>query len=551
MFPAAIPVVDPNFPSSVVAQKYAFMDPQVRHDRPFVLLTGGTGLVGGLVLARLLEFEIPVALLVRGNRRQSASERVETLMRQLEERCGRLFIRPFVLNGDLCQRGLGLADSDQRWVASNCGSVIHSAANLLFRPASEHPRNEPYLTNVDGTRHLLEVMTAAQIYECHYVSTAYVAGLRNGLILEQETRVGQQFGNDYERSKVTAEEILRHSAAIQSLTIYRPSIVIDLHSTTRMRSDQTINSAFMMFQTLSKQFGLPERGEWFRRLGFGGEERKNIVTVDWVAGMIAAIYRRPALHRTTYHLTNPHGTAASTLEDAFRAAVQVSGIQLPPHRAEAMAMIDEHAAPFVAAFKPYFKDDPKFDRANTKRAMEVCRESDVPDLTVEQLRDFCMRQAKPVSAVASATDHDALSVWGRTVEQMEVSCGKLTPCDDHAGASIRVDVLGRNGTSLCVRDTANGLAVQFPATLLTDVRWITTASAMSEVIGNRLTVREALESGRLLLEVDSSHASATSDPDELKTETLIRQFEQIVAGMRRFAPDSSSLSRRSEVAYVR
>ena len=549
MFPPAVPVVDLDLPSSVVAQKYAFMDSHVRHNRPFVLLTGGTGLVGGLVLARLLELEIPVAVLVRGNRRQSAAERVETLMQQLEERFGRLFIRPVVLNGDLCQRGLGLADFHRRWVALKCGSVIHSAANLLFRPASEHPRNEPYLTNVDGTRHLLEVMSATQIHEWHYVSTAYIAGLRNGLVQEREANVGQQFGNDYERSKVRAEEMLRASAAMASLTIYRPSIVIDLHPTTRMRSDQTINSAFMMFQTLSRQFGLPERGEWFRRLGFGGEERKNIVTVDWVAAMITGIYRRPALHGSTYHLTSPNGTAASNLEDAFRAAVQVSGLKLPPRRTEAMAMIDEHAAPFVAAFKPYFKDDPRFDRANTKRAMEVCCESDVPDLTVEQLRDFCMRQAKSASPVASVADPAVRPAWSLTIEQMEQSCRELAPDVCSRRESVRVDVLGVDGKSLCISDSANGLALQSPATLLTDVRWITTADTMSEFIGNRLAVREAMETGRLLLEVDSADDPAISDPGKLQTETLIRQFEQIIAGMRRFAPDSPS--RRSEVAYVR
>ena len=156
------------------------MDTPARHDRPFVLLTGGTGLVGGLVLAQLMRNEIPVALVVRGNRRQLAVERVDILMRRLEERFGRLFVRPVVLEGDMCQPGLGLSDADRRWIAANCGSVIHSAANLLFRPASEHPDNEPYRTNVEGTRYLLEVMISAQITEWHYVSTAYIAGLRVG-----------------------------------------------------------------------------------------------------------------------------------------------------------------------------------------------------------------------------------------------------------------------------------------------------------------------------------------------------------------------------------
>ncbi|MEJ7591360.1 MAG: SDR family oxidoreductase [Planctomycetaceae bacterium] len=268
------------------------MDTPARHNRPFVLLTGGTGLLGGLVLAQLMKNEIPVVVLVRGNRRQTAVERAEFLMRRLEERFGRHFVRPVVLAGDLCQPGLGLSDADRRWIASNCGSVIHSAANLLFRPASEHPDNEPYRTNVEGTRQLLEVMTAAQITELHYVSTAYIAGLRNGIILELESDVGQQFGNDYERSKTLAERMLRQATAIESLTVYRPSIVIDLHPTSSLRSDQTIHSAFAMFQALSQRFGLPDRGEWTHRLGFGGHERKNIVTVDWVATMIAQIYRQ-------------------------------------------------------------------------------------------------------------------------------------------------------------------------------------------------------------------------------------------------------------------
>lgn len=51
--------------------------------RPYVLLTGASGLVGGLVLARLLESEIPVAVMVRGNRCQTAAQRVEALIRRL------------------------------------------------------------------------------------------------------------------------------------------------------------------------------------------------------------------------------------------------------------------------------------------------------------------------------------------------------------------------------------------------------------------------------------------------------------------------------------
>ena len=525
------------------------MDSPARHDRPFVLLTGGTGLVGGLLLARLLHSGIPVALLVRGNRRQSGVMRVEAMMRRLEERFERLFVRPVVLDGDLCQPELGLSDSDRQWLAANCGSVIHSAANLLFRPAGEHPENEPYRTNVDGTRHLLDVMTATHIAEWHYVSTAYVAGLRSGLILEEESNVGQQFGNDYERSKVIAEEMLQTSPAIRSLTVYRPSIVIDLHPMTSMRSDQTINSAFVMYQTLSRRFGLLEHRESFRRLGFSGEERKNIVTVDWVTTMIAEIYRRPALHGLTYHLTSPNGTSVSHLEDGFRAAVLSSGAELPPQPVSVTALIDKQAAPFVAAFKPYFKDDPEFDRTNTLHAVDVCGVSDQSELTVENLRDFCMRQARPIVPTDLSEETAGRSIWKQFVLSAERSSGVLNHDAAHLGTLTGLELSGRDGGQWLVEQTANGISLLQAARLFAPVCWIATARTMNELIDDRLSVRRALETGRLMLEANLRNGGTTPELTAAQTEQLISQFERLITDVRGATADF--LGRRSEVAYVR
>jgi thioester reductase-like protein len=514
--------------------------------RSFVLLTGSTGLVGGLVLARLLACQIPVAVLVRGNRRQTATERIEAVMGRLEERFGKLFVRPVVLDGDLCQPGLGLSETDRRWIAANCGSVIHSAANLLFRPASEHPDNEPYRTNVDGTRHLLEVATAARINEWHYVSTAYVAGLRDGRILEQECNVGQQFGNDYERSKVMAEDMVRTSPAIRSLTVYRPSIVIDLHPTTSMRSDQTINSAFVMFQTLSKQFGLPERGEWFLRLGFGGEERKNIVTVDWVAAMIAEIYRRPALHGSTYHLTSPTGTSASTLEDGFRAAVQSSSMKLPPRRAEATALIDEHAAPFVAAFKPYFKDDPKFDRANTVLAMEACREADLEELTIEKLRDFCIRQTKPPAQIPAIGS--ARSAWTTFIGRAENREVSIDSQSLDRSSFVGLEVSGPGGGQWLIEITANNLKMHVRAAKAAAVRWLTTANTMNHLLDGGLPVENALTNGLLVIENDAVSLNSTPEFLATATQSHLNQLSNLIAAFHDHSRDH--LARSSEVTHV-
>ena len=68
---------------------------------------------------------------------------------------------------------------------------------------------EPYLSNLNGTRNVLEFCSKTDIREFHHVSTAYVCGTRRGRILESELDVGQEHGNDYEISKFESEQLVR------------------------------------------------------------------------------------------------------------------------------------------------------------------------------------------------------------------------------------------------------------------------------------------------------------------------------------------------------
>jgi len=514
--------------------------------RPFVLLTGSTGLVGGQVLARLAKHEIPVAVLVRSNRRQTAVERIEALMLRLEERFGRLLVRPVVLDGDICQAELGLSEFDRRWITAHCGSVIHSAASLLFRPASEHPDNEPYRTNLDGTANLLNVMNAAGITEWHYVSTAYIAGLRDGTIFENESDVGQQFGNDYERSKTLAENLLRQSAAIESLSVYRPSIVIDLHPTTSMKSDQTINTAFGVFKSMSQRFGLPERGEAFRRLGFLGDERKNIVTVDWVAEMITQIYRRPALHGATYHLTSRHGTSMSLLEDSFLAAVRNSGLKLPAQRSDATDLIAEHTAPFVAAFKPYFRDDPRFDRTNTVQAIKTCSIADTVELTVEYLRDFCLLQTKSNSPAPVLKLKP--SAWCQILTELEPRSRVSIEQKRNVDSVIGLTLTGPGGGQWLIETETRTAVIQAASANSASVRWFAAADTMNALIQNQLTVENAVEAGQLLIEIDTLFEASDLTGNPSDTEKHIHKFAEMTASFQRMV--LSNQDRSMEVIRV-
>ncbi len=114
--------------------------------------------------------------------------------------------RPVVIEGELGEVDLGLDGGDLRWISRHCRSVIHNAANLTFH--SNGRDSEPWLSNLEGTRRILDLCRTAGISQFHYISTAYVCGLRQGRVLETELDVGQTPGNAYEHSKIEAEKLV-------------------------------------------------------------------------------------------------------------------------------------------------------------------------------------------------------------------------------------------------------------------------------------------------------------------------------------------------------
>ena len=189
----------------------------------YSLLTGPTGLLGSYLLRDALDAGRHIAVLIRPTRSESVRGRVESMLARLEKVGGRVLPRPVVIEGDLTQPGLGIDTASVRWIARHCDAVIHSAANLAWEG---DPPGEPWLSNVQGMHEMLELCRTTGIRQFHHISTAYVCGQREGCVLETELDEGQQFNNDYERSKTAAEKILRSAKHLDSLTVYRPSIIV-------------------------------------------------------------------------------------------------------------------------------------------------------------------------------------------------------------------------------------------------------------------------------------------------------------------------------------
>ncbi len=106
------------------------------------------------------------------------------------------------MGGDIAERGLGLSDTDYERLRAEVARVFHLAAIYDLAVPEELAQR----VNVDGTGNVLELCAAAERLErLAYVSTAYVAGLRTGVVYEHELVMGQRFKNHYESTKFQAE----------------------------------------------------------------------------------------------------------------------------------------------------------------------------------------------------------------------------------------------------------------------------------------------------------------------------------------------------------
>ena len=143
-----------------------------------LLLNGATGLLGRYLMRDLLLKDVPLAVLVRKSRKQNPRDRIEGAMRTWERELGRELPRPVVLAGDITAPDFMLSAEDFAWAKANCRGLIHNAASLSFVTTGRHA--EPYKTNVDGTRNVLDFCRETGIRQFFHVSTAYVCGKRWG-----------------------------------------------------------------------------------------------------------------------------------------------------------------------------------------------------------------------------------------------------------------------------------------------------------------------------------------------------------------------------------
>jgi thioester reductase-like protein len=336
----------------------------------YVFLTGATGLLGRYLIKDLTVAGVSLAVLVRPSRRATARHRVENVMCYWDGVLGRSLPRPVVLEGDITEPDLGLDARGMRWVAENCETMLHNAASLTFQSTSN--QSEPWRSNVQGMRHVLELCRNAGIRCFHHVSTAYVCGLRQGRILESEVDVGQKMSNDYEQSKLQAEKMVRAADFLDSLTVHRPAIIIGDSTSGYTTTYHGFYALLQAVYTIAQTFEPNPTGLTgvSARFGVSGPETKNLVPVDWVSAVMTHVITHPEHYGKTYHLTPQHPVLARLLGEIFEEAIGFYGVKLEG-AGKPLAGLTEYEQLFcelISVYSSYWKDDPTFDATNTRAA---------------------------------------------------------------------------------------------------------------------------------------------------------------------------------------
>lgn len=290
-------------------------------------------------------------------------------MTRWEKQAGHSLPRPVIFEGDLSRPGLGLDGPSRDWIRKHCDLFLHNGASVNFAP-DRH--GDPWRTNVDGVKHVLEFCQEARIHEYHHVSTAYVCGLRRGLIRESDVDLGQEFSNEYERSKIAGEKLVRSAGFNKPLTVYRPSIIIGEartgHTTTFHGFYAPLRLGHAMFKRITRdQVDIDPLQE---ALQLTGRERKHLVPVDWVSALITHVLAHAEHHGRTYHLVPDQPVTVEVMRDAMVQAFLLYGNTTAQLEGAALdwQAFTKYFIEKMKIYEAYWRDDPQFDRTNTDRA---------------------------------------------------------------------------------------------------------------------------------------------------------------------------------------
>ena len=322
-------------------------------------LTGFPGFIANRLVERLAQTNAQFILLVQ----PALLGRAKDEIAQIAATAGRSLADFRVVEGDITLSELGLSQTDHELLRSETTRVFHLAAIYDLAVA----RDLALRINVEGTRNVNSlVRSLPRLRQYHHVSTCYVAGKREGRILETELHHDAGFRNFYEESKYLAELEVEQLKGELPVTIHRPAVVCgDSQTGETVKYDGVY---YLIFYLLLWTRGLS-------KLNIGNHEVcLNLVPVDFVVeAMTALAFDERAIGRTV-QLADPRPLTTNQLFNSIAKSINGSHsiITLPPSWVQFFLMLPP--SPKITGLPhhgvPYFFVKQTYDTTNSRHLLE-------------------------------------------------------------------------------------------------------------------------------------------------------------------------------------
>ena len=270
--------------------------------RESIFITGFPGFIAGRLVERLAHSETQFFLLVQSEFVEKAMEEIE----QIADFTNTPLESFVIVEGDITKENLGITAEDLETIIFETTDVFHLAAVYDLAVTKDIAFN----VNLEGTKNVNEfVKTIKNLRRYNYISTCYVAGKREGEILENELIHEAGFRNYYEETKYLAEAEVEQMKAKFPVTIFRPSVVV---GDSKTGETAKYDGIYYLIQYLRKAPIL------LRILNVGNDKvRLNLVPVDFVVSGITALARDKKASGKTIALADPNPLTTAELFDVI------------------------------------------------------------------------------------------------------------------------------------------------------------------------------------------------------------------------------------------
>ena len=270
--------------------------------RESIFITGFPGFIASRLVERLAASQTQFFLLVQ-------PQFIEKAMHELEEIADftNTHLENFVIvEGDVTQPKLGISDADLETILYETTDVFHLAAAYDLAV----PKDTAFSVNLQGTKNVNDVVCSLKnLRRYNYVSTCYVAGKREGPILETELEHKAGFRNFYEETKYLAEIEVEKLKGLFPVTIFRPAVVVGDSVTGETAKYDGI---YYLIHYLRKAPSL------LRIFNVGNPNvRLNLVPVDFVIEAIVALAGDKGAVGKTVALADPNPMTTAELFDTL------------------------------------------------------------------------------------------------------------------------------------------------------------------------------------------------------------------------------------------